>query len=369
MLKKYFIDLFNRFKAKSIFIKTLFILLILFEIFICFICFYKVDYIVDTPGPLSEASSVIEIDTTNNRGHVLTVAVSEYERIPLIKYWLSKADKRFALEKIEDDYDSSGEYYYSYYARRVSLYNAIIYAYQEAEKVNPEVHLIATYKGVLVAYVKKDAKTTVKADDIITEVNGEKFDDFEGFIDLVSEIRENGKEGDVVNIKVTRVVNNTEQYIDCYTTLSRDSETGSLLFGFSCFDYTVPDSQNSTPKFKISDGAFATTGNSGGAMLTLSIYNALTHEDLLNAKGTDLIIAGTGTINLDGSIGAIGGIEQKVVKAYISGVDAFFVDSYDYDDAIAACEKFGYDSSFIKKATTFNDILNELKRLRGEGNE
>ena len=101
----------------------------------------------------------------------------------------------------------------------------------------------------------------------------------------------------------------------------------------------------------------------------LSIYNALVNEDITLKNGNSLIVAGTGTINLDGTIGAIGGIEQKVVKAYISQVDVFFVDSYDYDDAVAACEKLGYDSSFIKKVTTFSDILDELAKMRGENNE
>ena len=369
MLKKYFIDLFNRFRAKSIFIKTLLILFILLEIFICFICFYKVNYIVDTPGPLSEASSIIEIDSDNNRGHILTVAISEYERVPLIKYWLAKRDKKLAVSKITEEYDSSGEYYYSYYARRISIYNAIIYAYNKASLVNPEVSLVANYKGVLIAYIRNDLKTTLKADDVITEINGTKFNNFDEFSELIKEVKTNGHEGDIVDIKVTRIVDDKEQYLDCYTTLTLDEASNQLLLGFSCFDYTVPDSQNSVPKFKISDGAYSTTGNSGGAMLTLSIYNALTHDDILKTKDTELIVCGTGTIESNGTIGAIGGIEQKVVKAYISGVDIFFVDSYDYDDAIAACEKFGYDSSFIVKATTFDDILNELARRRGENNE
>ena len=369
MLKAYFKDLFNRFIKKNIFVKTLIILFILLELFICFICFYKVDYIIDTPGPLSEASNVIQIDTTNNRGHILTVAVSEYERVPLIKYWLAKGDKRLAVEKIPDDYDSKGEYYYSYYARRVSLYNAIIYAYTKAKEVNPEVNIVYTYKGALVAYVMKEAKMTIEADDVITAIEGNKFNNYDEFINIYRDIVDTKKAGDVINFDVVRIVNNEEIMLSRYATLMEDSETGKLYLGFSVFDYTVPDSENSTPKFTISSGAYNTTGNSGGAMLALSIYNALVNEDITSKNGSDMIIAGTGTISIDGKVGAIGGIEQKVVKAYISQVDVFFVDAVDYDDAIEACKKLGYDSSFIKKVETFDDILTELARMRGEGNE
>lgn len=362
MLKSYFKDLFSRFKQKNIISKTLIILFILLEIFLCVISFAKVNVIVDTPGSLSEASATIEIDTNNNRGHVLTVSVTEFERVSIIKYWLAKRDNRMHVEEIEDDYDSQADYYYSYYAKRVSMYNAIIYAYREASKVNPEINLIANYKGLLVAQVAKRAKTTIQADDIITAIDGKTFANYGEFKEIYQEVVNSHSAGDEIIFKVTRIVNNEEQKLERYATLQEDD--GRLTFGFYCFDYTVPDSDNSTPKFKISEYAYNSIGNSGGAMMTLSIYNALTNNDIVK----DLIVAGTGTIDLDGTVGAIGGIEQKVVRCYISGVDVFFVDSYDYEDAVKACEKFGYDSSFIVRVEKFSDIIDELNR-RGEQHE
>ena len=360
MLKNYFIDLFNRFKQKNIILKALIILFILLELFICFISFYKVNYIIDTPGTLAEASNTISIDTKNERGHVLTVSITKYTKVSLIKYWLAKADKRMMVEEIPDNYNANEEYYYSYYAKRVSMYNAIIFAYNEAKKVNNEVNIIYTYKGLLVAQVSKNAKTTISTDDVITEIDGKTFNNYNEFKDIYHEVINNHVEGDVINFKVIRIVDNKEQILDRYATLQKNDETGNLTFGFYCFDYNVPDSENSTPKFKIDDNAYSSTGNSGGAMMALSIYNALISDDITNG----LIVAGTGTIDIDGNVGAIGGIEQKVVRAKISQVDVFFVDSSDYDDAIKACEKFGYDSSFIVKVTEFSDILDELNRRR-----
>ena len=92
-------------------------------------------------------------------------------------------------------------------------------------------------------------------------------------------------------------------------------------------------------------------------MHTLSIYNRLLEEDVTYGAA----ICGTGTINEDGTIGAIGGIEQKVTKAYLSNAQIFFVGAPNYDDAIKACELYGYDSSFIKRVETFDDILKVLE--------
>jgi PDZ domain-containing protein len=60
-------------------------------------------------------------------------------------------------------------------------------------------------------------------------------------------------------------------------------------------------------------------GPSAGLMFTLAIYDVLTPEDL--TKGWR--IAGTGTMALDGTVGPIGGIAQKVAGAEWAGADYF----------------------------------------------
>lgn len=60
-------------------------------------------------------------------------------------------------------------------------------------------------------------------------------------------------------------------------------------------------------------------GPSGGLMIALSVYDLVDGADL--AAGRE--IAGTGTIDADGSIGPIGGIELKVLAAHGVGADVF----------------------------------------------
>ena len=85
-------------------------------------------------------------------------------------------------------------------------------------------------------------------------------------------------------------------------------------------------------------------GPSAGFMFSLEIYNQLTKEDL--TKGYK--IAGTGTISTDGTVGKIGGIEQKVVAADKAGAEIFFAPNENgeknsnYQNAIIDCKGYSF---------------------------
>jgi Lon-like protease len=72
-------------------------------------------------------------------------------------------------------------------------------------------------------------------------------------------------------------------------------------------------------------------GPSAGLMFALTVYNAVTPGDLTGGRK----IAGTGTINLDGSVGPIGGVEQKVVAAELAGAAYFLSPPENYAAARA----------------------------------
>lgn len=64
-----------------------------------------------------------------------------------------------------------------------------------------------------------------------------------------------------------------------------------------------------------------TGGPSGGLVFTLGLVDLLTPEDLLQGRN----IAGTGTIAKDGTIGAIGGVTEKILGAKKAGASILFV--------------------------------------------
>ena len=93
-------------------------------------------------------------------------------------------------------------------------------------------------------------------------------------------------------------------------------------------------------------------GPSAGLMFTLALYDQLTPDDLTGGRE----IAGTGTIECGGEVGAIGGIEQKIAGAEAEGAEVFLAPSGNFDQAQAAAG----DISVIEVAN-FNDALHYLE--------
>jgi len=73
-------------------------------------------------------------------------------------------------------------------------------------------------------------------------------------------------------------------------------------------------------------------GPSAGMMHAIAIIDTLTEGELTQGR----IIAGTGTIAPDGSVGSIGGIRQKVVAAEAAGADIILVPLGNYESALTA---------------------------------
>ena len=88
-------------------------------------------------------------------------------------------------------------------------------------------------------------------------------------------------------------------------------EEGNKLLGISIVSLLDIETDNN---IEITSKA-SESGPSGGLMTTLSIYNALTKEDLTGGKR----IVGTGTIDRDGNIGKIGGVNYKIASAIVGG--------------------------------------------------
>jgi PDZ domain-containing protein len=69
-------------------------------------------------------------------------------------------------------------------------------------------------------------------------------------------------------------------------------------------------------KFKVGE----TGGPSGGLVFSIGLVELLTEMDLLHGRH----IAGTGTINTQGVVGSIGGINEKILSAKKVGATIFF---------------------------------------------
>jgi Lon-like protease len=94
-------------------------------------------------------------------------------------------------------------------------------------------------------------------------------------------------------------------------------------------------------------------GPSAGLMWSLGLYDLLTPGDLTGGR----TIAGTGTIGLDGTVGPIGGIEDKVVGAERAGATVFLAPKDNMTDLN------GVDTGSMKVVPvgSFDDALRYLR--------
>ena len=96
-------------------------------------------------------------------------------------------------------------------------------------------------------------------------------------------------------------------------------------------------------------------GPSAGMTYALSVIDLLTPDDL--TKGH--VIAGTGTIRFDETVGPIGGVRQKVFAARGIGADVVFVPTANFEDALTAAG----DGIEIVPVATLQDALDFLAVL------
>ncbi len=96
-------------------------------------------------------------------------------------------------------------------------------------------------------------------------------------------------------------------------------------------------------------------GPSAGLMFTLEIIDTLTEEDITRGRR----IAGTGTIDADGNVGAIGGMKQKTYGAIDAGAEYLLVPEGNYDEAVKAA---GDDITVVRVAT-LEDAMTFLESL------
>jgi PDZ domain-containing protein len=93
-------------------------------------------------------------------------------------------------------------------------------------------------------------------------------------------------------------------------------------------------------------------GPSAGLMLTLTFIDAMTAGDLTGGR----VVAGTGTIDPDGNVGAIQGLKFKVPGAYRAGARVFFAPEYE----VAEARAFAPPDMTVVSVSTAADALRWL---------
>lgn len=323
----------------------------------------RIDYDMVAPGGLNEVGNVISVDEGyNQEGSFNTVSVYSVERIPLLTYLIGKIDKIVSIDETSElvQMTTSESITSGTIQKNVSINNAIILAYQTANK-----KISTNYHGLIVHTVYKDVTYDIKIGDVITKYNGKNVTNENDFkTTLINDVRNNK------DIKLTIYRDGNYHEVD-YEPLWTENKT-SFYVGISYYDYYTINEEATDPHFTLNEGN--TLGPSGGLIQALSVYNAITERDI--TKG--LKIAGTGTIDINGDVGPIGGIYQKIFTAYFSDADVFFVpvetdengeiiktEGSNYAEALKAYEVLGKPKSmaFVPVAT-FEEAVEYLEGLK-----
>lgn len=171
--------------------------------------------------------------------------------------------------------------------------------------------------------------------DRILEVDGFPVD---GVEDL-SQVLESRGPGDIVRMRIDRP-GEGELDVDVELTASPDDPDRTIV-GFYPFD-----TRRVVLPFELDIDTGSIGGPSAGLAFTLTLIDELTPGELTGGGQ----VAVTGTIELDGSVGRIGGLPQKASAVAQTGVDLFLVPAgqSDLDEARAVA---GDDVEIVEVAT------------------
>ncbi|MGY2085018.1 YlbL family protein [Blastococcus sp. SYSU DS0539] len=177
--------------------------------------------------------------------------------------------------------------------------------------------------------------------DALESVDGQPVPDSDVLADVLTGI----PPGTTVPVTYTRL---GERGTTTVTTGAAEGRAGSLL-GISVLD------QPSAP-FDVDIQVADVGGPSAGLMLTLGILDLVGEEDLTGGA----VIAGTGTIDLEGNVGPIGGIPLKIVSARDIGAEVFLVPAGNCAEAVAAPDA----GVPLARVATLDDALEALADVR-----
>ncbi|MDO4903781.1 MAG: SepM family pheromone-processing serine protease [Limosilactobacillus sp.] len=276
-------------------------------VFVGWALFWPLNSYIEAPGSATNLRSFVSIKNypDKGKGSFMITSVGLQQARP-VTYVMAKMIPYLSIEDADDvtggengaTFDRVQKFYMN-----SSINEAIAVAFKKAHRDVKE-----NYLGIYVLQVQDSSKfkNALKVGDTITKVNGRHFNTAQGYQKYI------GKQKAGSNLTVTYIRNGkTHSTTHKLMQLTKDrAGIGIILTN----NMTV----NTSPKVKVDPGQLG--GPSGGLMFSLQIYEQITGQDL--QKGRQ--IAGTGTIDADGQVGEIGGIDKKVIAAHRAGAKIFF---------------------------------------------
>jgi PDZ domain-containing protein len=328
--------------------KKLLIVILFTFILISSLSFIQTEYYFMSPGPPYQWDiDYGEIDNYEFDGSLYQLTVRRDEANVLIYIW----------SLVNDSYDL--------YPREVILPDGVtpkelseisIQNMRTSENVaiavalkNVGYEISSKGDGVAVVGILDDSpvKDKLKKGDLLNSINNKNISSATEFISTLRTY----SIGETVSIGLLREVDGNKKTLTIETTLIEHIEyEGEPMVGFLA---TTVNERFDFP-FEIDIKTGNVGGPSAGLMMALNVYNNLIPEDLTNS----MIVAGTGTIEIDGSVGPVGGIKQKVIAAKRAGAELILVPVANFEEA----KIFETEETAIVAVDSFSEALSVISQ-------
>lgn len=314
---------------------------------------YQLDYYIYTPGSADVLTDMVEIEDSypaEGAFHLVTVS-SIKATIPA--YITAKIRPFHEIVKVDDakPKELSDEEYHQYQLKMMdnSQQSSRYVAYKAAGKPAE-----IKFNGVFVMRVVEGmpAEGHIEVGDRITAVDGKAITTGN---DLINYLQTKQADSEIT----VELIRNDEKETEIIQVAAFPDQGDKVGIGIQ-----LVNDQEVVVEPDISFKSGNIGGPSAGLMFSLEIYNRLTEADI--TKGYN--IAGTGEMDYDGSVLAIGGADKKVVAADKEGIDIFFVPNENgrqgsnYEEAKEAAEEIK-TSMEIVPVDTFEEALTYLESL------
>ena len=334
MLKKFYE------KVKE-FIKTEY-KFILFLIVFVVICTWPVNYYIVIGGGISDISDRVVVENGDSSNGSFNLSYVSELKGTTLSYLLSYVMPHWKRVSMDDyKYTTDEDYQDIEFRSELDLLssnsNAIYYAYQLADK---PCEVVKTDVYVIVKFPEYD--NPLEVGDKLLKVNGVFCTNLVEFQEAIQKV-----EGNSVRVTVLRDGKEMELTSKLY------EEENRKVLGVGLQSVTTYDVDPEV-EFQFEKNE---SGPSAGLITTLSIYDQLTKGDLTKGK----LIAGTGTIEADGSIGPIGEVEYKLLGAVDGGAQVFLVPAGEnYQD----CKKMKKEENLDIQLISVKNIDDAIKKLK-----
>lgn len=309
---------------------------IIFMIILITVVNIELPYYIEAPGGTINLTKRIDENYKKENGSLNMLYVTEYKG-NIVTVLLSKIIKSWDLFEISNQQVSNEDAHDIYVRNKVMLDNSINNATYVAYNYAGKNLTIKEIQNIVIATTKDNG---LKIGDIILSIDNYDVENNKTIKEYLSSL----DPGDKVNLKIKR--NDKEETISI--TIDEDKLIGIMLI--TNYIYETPDDLNIN--FRSGEG-----GSSGGLVLALGIYSEITDTDILKGRN----IAGTGTIDIDGTIGKIDGIKYKIAGAVRNKMDVVLVSPYNYEEAKQVVKENNYNIEIVC-VKTFEEAINYLTK-------